>query len=184
MVSNVELSRLVSRALRHDPKLLGLELDSEGWVPVEQLLAGIHEQGDEWLAVDIDSLRQMVDGAARRRHQLEGGRIRALYGHSTPDRVAQVPALPPERLFHGTTPEAWGIIASDGLKPMARQFVHLSADIDTARMIGRRRCSEPVLIEVDTIAAAKSGVVFYHANDAVWLADPVAPEFLSILNSS
>ncbi len=35
----VQLSRTMSYALRHHPESFGLVLDSEGWVPVDDLLA-------------------------------------------------------------------------------------------------------------------------------------------------
>lgn len=84
-ISNSELSRAVSHALRHAPWLYELELDDEGWVPVEQLLAALRAQGADWEAVDQATLERMVANASKRRHEMSDGRIRALYGHSTPD---------------------------------------------------------------------------------------------------
>lgn len=40
-LSDVDLSRAVSHALRHEPWLYELELDDEGWVPVDQVLAAV-----------------------------------------------------------------------------------------------------------------------------------------------
>lgn len=47
-LSDVDLSRAVSHALRHEPWLYELELDDEGWVPVEQLLTALREKGGDW----------------------------------------------------------------------------------------------------------------------------------------
>lgn len=38
----VELSKGISYALRHAPWEYELELDEEGWVDIEQLLAALH----------------------------------------------------------------------------------------------------------------------------------------------
>ncbi|SEE47265.1 RNA 2'-phosphotransferase [Jiangella alba] len=40
----IDLTREISHALRHEPWLYELELDDEGWVPVDQILAGLREK--------------------------------------------------------------------------------------------------------------------------------------------
>ena len=61
---------------------------------------------------------------------------------------------------------------------MSRQYVHLSVDTDTAREVGQRK-GAPVLLVVDAARAHAEGVVFYGGNALVWLADYIAPEYLS-----
>ncbi|MBS1697561.1 MAG: RNA 2'-phosphotransferase [Actinobacteria bacterium] len=177
-VGDQDLSRVVSHALRHEPWLYELELDEEGWVPVGQLLTALHEKGGAWQRVDRDALARMLVNATKRRHEIDGERIRALYGHSVPGRVHKLPSEPPAVLFHGTAPETWPEIESSGLLPMARQFVHLSVDRAVALSVGRRKSERPVIVEVDAKAAASSGVVFYEGNDLVWLAASVPSRFL------
>jgi putative RNA 2'-phosphotransferase len=178
-VSPERLSRLVSRALRHEPWLYELELDDEGWVSIDALLAAIHEQGQQWSQVDREALTKMISASARRRHEINGERIRALYGHSIPGRVVKVEADPPALLFHGTSPKAWMVIQSSGLRPMGRQYVHLSADISTAEHVGGRKSSRPVILTVQAEHAHRAGTRFWQGNDLVWLADHVAPGYLS-----
>jgi putative RNA 2'-phosphotransferase len=176
-----DLSRAVSHALRHEPWLYELELDQEGWVPVEQLVFALRERGGAWLSVDREALERMIQDAGKRRHELVGDRIRALYGHSVRARIQRQPMTPPERLFHGTAPRSWVQIQSDGLLPMGRQFVHLSVDMETAEMVGRRKSASPLLLVIDAAAAASRGVPFYQGNEAVWLADRVPAEFVARL---
>jgi putative RNA 2'-phosphotransferase len=178
-LSNVDLSRAVSHALRHEPWLYELELDEEGWAPVDQLLVALRERGGDWESVDRDALDRMVASATKRRHELDGGRIRALYGHSVPGRIQRRPAGPPAHLFHGTAPGTWAEIQADGLRPMGRQFVHLSVDRETATMVGRRKSASPVLLMIDAPAAAAAGTTFYEGNELVWLADSVPPRFIA-----
>lgn len=180
-VSDIELSRAVSHALRHEPWLYELELDEEGWAPVGQLLAVLREQGGSWESVDRGSLERMLSTATKRRHQLDGDRIRALYGHSVPGRVRRLPAPPPARLFHGTAPESWAVIAAGGLLPMGRQYVHLSVDRETAVLVGGRKSAHPVIVTVDAAAAAGDGVTFYEGNELVWLADRVPARFVDVV---
>ncbi|MDR1449461.1 MAG: RNA 2'-phosphotransferase [Propionibacteriaceae bacterium] len=177
--ADVDLSRAVSHALRHEPWLYELELDEEGWAPVGQFLAALREKGQDWETVSRADLERMLSTAAKRRHELKGDRIRALYGHSLPGRLRKQPTVPPARLFHGTAPQTWTAVKSSGLLPMGRQFTHLSADRETALAVGRRKSATPVILKVDAAAAAAAGVVFYTAGDPVWLADGVPARYIT-----
>lgn len=177
-VPHERVSKLVAHALRHEPWLYELELDDEGWVPVPALLDALHRRGGAWRDVAVADLHAMVEASAKRRYELEGGRIRARYGHSVPGRLAGEPAPPPATLFHGTSPAAWGSIRTQGLVPMRRQYVHLSVDVATAREVGRRKDPRPVVLTVAAERAAAAGVPFYRGNDQVWLADAVPAQYL------
>lgn len=179
-VPDAELSRVVSHALRHEPWLYQLEMDEEGWVPVEQLLVALQEKGRGWKSVDRDHLERVLLMAAKRRHELNGDRIRALYGHSLSGRVRKQAATPPARLFHGTTPKDWGLVAVAGLLPMGRQYVHLSVDHETASAVGQRKSGDPVILEVDAAAADSAGVVFYEGGELVWLADRIPASYIAV----
>jgi putative RNA 2'-phosphotransferase len=105
------------------------------------------------------------------------GRIRALYGHSVPRKLARTTSTPPQRLYHGTSLEA---IRQTGLQPMARQYEHLSNNLADAIEVGWRKHPQPVILVVNAIKAAKAGVPFYVGNHKVWLADRVPSEFIAI----
>jgi putative RNA 2'-phosphotransferase len=178
-VADGDLSRVVSHALRHEPWLYELELDEAGWVSVQSLVEALRlERG--WSSLTVGDVEAMVAGAGKQRHEIRGGRIRALYGHSLPGRIDRVPAAPPVELFHGTSPAAAEAIRVDGLHPMGRQFVHLSADRDTARAVGARKAPEPVILAVAAREAAAAGVAFYVGNEKVWLADSVPARFIEV----
>jgi putative RNA 2'-phosphotransferase len=149
-------------------------------VPIEVLLAVIHEQGQQWSQIGRGELASMIASSDKRRHEIDGERIRALYGHSVPGRVTKVEATPPAQLFHGTSPRAWVAIQHTGLLPMGRQYVHLSIDVVTAEQVGRRRSLLPVIVTVDAARAHSAGSRFWQGNDLVWLAEHVAPEYLSV----
>lgn len=175
-----DLSRAVSHALRHEPWLYELELDEEGWAPISQLLAALNARGGVWDLIDRASLERMIATATKRRHELDGDRIRASYGHSLPGRIQKRPAQPPARLFHGTAPETWALIEANGLLPMRRQFVHLSVDRQTAVLVGGRKSANPIILAIDADAADSAGVMFYEGNDLVWLADNVPAPFIEV----
>ncbi len=168
----VALSRTLSHALRHAPHEYELELDDEGWVPLAAVLDAIQ--------VGVDDVRRMMAQATKQRFELDeaGGRMRARYGHSVPGKLRKVPAPPPEVLWHGTAPAVAEIILRDGLRPMGRQYVHLSIDRETALEVGRRKARAPVMLRVRAAEAAAAGVAFYAGNDRVWLADAVPPAYI------
>lgn len=177
--SDLDLSHVVSHALRHEPWLYELELDDEGWAPVDQLLAALRDKGGDWEAVDRAALERMIETGAKRRHELDGLRIRALYGHSVPGRIRCRQARPPARLFHGTAHETWVEIQAHGLLPMGRQFVHLSVDRETATSVGRRKSADPTILTIDALAAASAGTPFYEGNELVWLSDRIPARYIA-----
>jgi putative RNA 2'-phosphotransferase len=172
------LSRTVSHALRHEPWLYELELDEEGWVDVDALLSALRGARRRWSRLTAEDVVRMIKAADKHRFELHAGRIRALYGHSTPQRLRKVAAEPPELLYHGTAPDTADVVLAEGLKPMGRQFVHLSVDQETAHQVGRRKAREPVILEVAAAAAYTGGVAFYQGNEQVWLADSVPARFI------
>lgn len=174
MTDRVRLSKRMSRALRHDPARLGLELDDEGWTPVDALVRGLCAPGNPVTRADVEDV---VRHNSTRRYELDGERIRARYGHSIEGRVDLPVGDPPPVLFHGTGPGTADVVAQEGLRPMGRQFVHLSADEETARRVGARH-GGPVVFVVDASGAAAAGVVFRHGNEDTWLADDVPARFL------
>jgi putative RNA 2'-phosphotransferase len=173
-----ELSRSVSHALRHAPWLYELELDNEGWTSVDSLLSALRRERPEWRQVHEGDLRLMIENSDKRRHQIRAGQIRALYGHSVPGRLKRARGTPPSILFHGTSLDAVSQIKSCGIKPMGRQYVHLSVDRVTAIQVGRRKSQTPVILCVHAAKADSSGVAFYEGNERVWLVDFLPPEFL------
>jgi putative RNA 2'-phosphotransferase len=158
-------------ALRHSPGRFGLTLDEHGWTSLDALVAALRTTREE--------VEAAVALPGKRRYEIEGDRVRARYGHSVRERVEQVVAEPPETLFHGTTGDAVPAILRDGLRPMSRQYVHLSADRETAVQVGSRRRRELAVLLVAAGEASRDGVTFYDAGRGVWLADEVPARYIS-----
>jgi putative RNA 2'-phosphotransferase len=173
------LSRAVSHALRHEPWLYELELDDAGWVSLDALLTALRAEKPAWAGLSEADLARMIELSEKKRHELRDGEIRALYGHSTAQKLIKEPARPPAVLFHGTSLESARRIRDEGLKPKGRQYVHLSTDMITAKQVGKRKTLEPLILLVRADDAHKASVPFYRGNDLVWLADAIAPEFIA-----
>lgn len=131
--------------------------------------------------MEIEHLQQMIAHSDKKRHELENGKIRAAYGHSIAGRIHKEPAVPPNSLYHGTSPDVLINIQKNGLLPMHRQYVHLSADKATARSVGLRKHNRPILLEIKAKDAMEKGAVaFYRGNEQVWLSDSIPSEFIIV----
>jgi putative RNA 2'-phosphotransferase len=108
----VRASKLLSMVLRHDPGALGLSLDPEGWVSVQELVANSDGRLTEAL------VRQIVRENDKQRFALseDGSKIRANQGHPLDVNLGLQPIAPPETLFHGTAAQCVKAIAAEGLK--------------------------------------------------------------------
>ena len=70
------------------------------------------------------------------------------------------PVPPPSLLYHGTVKAFVESIRAQGLLKRSRNHVHLSADIDTAKMVGARR-GKPIILNVLAREMHESGHTFY-----------------------
>jgi len=171
------LSKRLSYILRHAPWVYELELDEEGWAPLEQLIEGLNAE-NAFASVGRSDIEEIIRNSSKARFEIAGDRIRAYYGHSLPGKITKHRAVPPEELYHGTVRRFIPAIKSSGLKPMSRQYVHLSLDTEMAEVVGRRRGNDLVILAVRARAASDAGIVFYQESNGVWLADEVPPEWI------
>lgn len=180
-VDRVQISKLLSLVLRHDPARLGLELDGGGWVAVEALLAGLAEHGH---VLTRSQLLDVVGTSDKQRFawDVATDRVRANQGHSVPVYLGLAPAVPPAVLFHGTPVRSVESILREGLSRRARHAVHLSADLATAHRVGARR-GEHVILVVDAASLHAAGHQFTISANGVWLTESVPPRFLSTLEA-
>ena len=181
------LSKLLSKVLRHEPELLGLLLDRQGWTDVEELLRKLNRAGraDAPLrlkrlgTVGLEMLQEVVRTNDKQRFEFseDGRRIRAVQGHSLNVDLGYPEMRPPAVLYHGTAFESWRAIDQEGLKPMSRQQVHLSSDVETANRVGQRH-GRPLVLAIDAEAMHHQGAVFYLAPNGVWLVNEVPRRFI------
>jgi putative RNA 2'-phosphotransferase len=173
----VQLSKYLSKYLRHSPHELGLSLRPGGWVPVDDLLAAAEEHR---FPIGYDELVECVETNDKQRFAFDvsGEMIRANQGHSAPVDLQLEERHPPEVLYHGTVERFLPAIFAEGLNKGKRHHVHLSKDVETARKVGARR-GKPVVLEVDAGAMHRDGRKFFLSANGVWLTDSVPPGYLS-----
>jgi putative RNA 2'-phosphotransferase len=169
-----DISKFLSLVLRHQPQTLGIELDPQGWTPVEGLLQKLRHRG---MSVDLDQLRQIVANNDKQRFAFNAdfSMIRANQGHSVD--LGLTPVEPPEYLYHGTAEANVATILREGLRKQSRQHVHLSVDEATAVKVGQRH-GKPVVLRVASGRMHRDGNAFYLSENKVWLTDAVPAQYL------
>jgi putative RNA 2'-phosphotransferase len=175
----INVSKYLSRHLRHNPGGLGLILEVGGWVRVDDLLAGCARKGFRISRAELDEVVAQND---KQRFSFDAtrSRIRANQGHSVEVDLQLQPTTPPAVLYHGTGHRTADVIAAEGLQKMRRHHVHLSEDVPTAIRVGARH-GRPVVFAVDARAMAEAGVEFFCSDNGVWLVEEVPPRYLSVL---
>ncbi len=168
----------MSYVLRHRPDEFGLWLDAEGFISVKELLQAIREE-EGWSYLSMNHIEELLRSDERESFEFDGDRIRARDGHSLPVHFHEGPVEPPQILYHGTRNKAYPFIMREGLRPIGRQYVHLTTSKDLALRIGRRRDPKPILITVQALRAHEGGVLFYGANELIYLTESLAPSYLS-----
>jgi len=175
----VRISKYLAKHLRHQPERIGLTLASDGWVPIEVLLAACQRHNFPLTRGELD---EVVVGNNKRRYAYDptGTRIRASQGHSVPVDLHLPPVPPPDMLYHGTARQSLEPIMREGLHKRARQHVHLSADHATAHAVGARH-GPPVVLVVAAGAMQRDGYTFYRSDNGVWLVDHVPTAYVQVL---
>ena len=169
-------SRWMAYVLRHNPARYGLQPDRHGFVDLEQFLALATRR---YPSVSSKRLRELIDAQRTGRFEVAGERLRARYGHSISVEPVGPPVEPPARLYHGTELSRIETILSSGLSPTDRRMVHLSATVDDALSVARRKTDQPAVLRVVADAAHRAGIAFYQEG-SVYLASVIPPIFLSL----
>lgn len=84
-------------------------------------------------------------------------------------------------MLHGTTDKAWESIKNEGLKPMAREYVHLTDDAKMAYDIGNRYKGNLIILSVDT---SKIPGDIYNSENGIFLTKQVPKEALTKLTDA
>lgn len=172
----VAASKFLSLVLRHQPTMIGLQLDDQGWAEIDELLEKSLSHGKR---IDRDLLTRVVAENDKQRFAIsdDGQRIRANQGHSIDVNLQLKPQTPPARLYHGTVDRFLDSIRRTGLQKRKRHHVHLSADLETAERVGGRR-GDAVILVVRCDEMVANDVEFFLSDNDVWLTDHVQPQYI------
>lgn len=174
-MSLTDTSRFISLILRHKPETIGITLDEHGWANVADLICGIAKSRP----MSMEMLEEIVSTDNKQRYSFNEDKtlIRANQGHSIPVDVELQKQNPPDILYHGTGTKYEASIDSTGLIPKSRLYVHLSADINTAKKVGSRH-GKPVVYVIHCRDMVDDGYDFFQSVNGVWLTKIVPERYL------
>ncbi len=70
------------------------------------------------------------------------------------------------------------VVLAEGLKPLDRQLLHLSDQVQDAWAMIRRKTPHPAVVRIDAARAHEEGVHFY-LEQKVYLASSIPPAYLA-----
>ncbi|XP_005723134.1 tRNA 2'-phosphotransferase 1 [Pundamilia nyererei] len=176
---DVRLSKSMTYALRHGASQMGLQMGTDGFLFVEDLLA--HPQFHSYSLEDVERVVATND---KQRFKLcthpEDGRlqIRANQGHSV--QVVDLELKPvmagspdcPAEAVHGSYLRNWSSIQQQGLSRMKRTHIHLARGLpgEDGIISGMRKdCDLAVFIDVPKALA--DGIKFFWSENDVLLTE-------------
>ena len=175
-----KISKKLSYLLRHCTEPIYIDLDN-GWASTEEIIEVLCKKYPD---VNIKVLEQIVAADEKGRYSFNDDhtKIRANQGHSIPVvHIEMEQPEPPELLYHGTATRFLPTILEEGLKPMSRQYVHISSDLETAIQIGKRH-GKPVVLIIRARDFVNDGHPLYRSSNGVWLAEEVPCEYFVVKN--
>lgn len=174
---DVRLSKSLSYALRHGANRMGLQMGSDGFLFVEELLA--HPQ---FRSYSLEDVERVVNTNDKQRFKLrshpENGclQIRASQGHSI--KVVDLELKPvlagspdcPAEAIHGSYLHNWRSIKQQGLSRMNRKHIHLAPGLpgEDGVVSGMRKDCD-LAVFVDVPKALADGIEFFWSENGVLL---------------
>jgi len=173
------LGRIMAGVLRHFPEKLGVNVDGHGWVDISAFVdaVGIGRSGFNWLREFHVEAIALTDQKGR--YQIDGGMIRATYGHTIDVRLDDLPAAEIDAFYYPVTEEEIDIILEGGLNPIDRKYVHLSGSIEKAVEAGKVRTQDPLILRIDGAKAKEDNVMIYHAGKDVYVTERIDAKYIS-----
>lgn len=177
---DTRLSRFLSKVLRHQAAEMGLDISSDGYVLVSDLL---NLQFLKSSKTSVEDVKRVVENNDKKRYTLsvinDKLYIRANQGHSIKVEDLELKPLvsiddfPNGIAVHGTTKRAWlNGIKDQGLSRMKRNHIHMASGLNGADGVisgMRKNLVDPVHIYIDLPRALDAGLKFFASGNGVIL---------------
>lgn len=174
----VQLSKTLSYLLRHGSKEKKLEMNSDGYSKLTDVLDILSKMLPRQ-KITKTKIFDIVRDCPKQRFKMstiDGVEvIKANQGHSLQDVqstslkvISHFNNGPKGKIIHGTTSKAWESIKVSGLSRMARNHIHMAKGEFGEAKSGARLSSE-VIITIDGNKALADGVLFYESDNNVIL---------------
>lgn len=179
----VQLSKFLSLILRHNPSVVGLELDPEGWVDTKQLIDAINRTPNH--SIDMELLQHIVAHNNKNRFGFnqDQTRIRANQGHSLDINLGYDPIQPPEYLYHRANTQSVQKFLTHGIQSKHKKHAYMGASPQEAHKFGHWR-GQPVLLRIHAQRMHQDGFQFYHSQSGIWLTEKIPPKYIERISQS
>jgi len=169
-----DIGRYMSLLLRHKPEKEHLNIDSQGYVLVDEII--------DKLKISKDDLNWIIDNNDKKRFTFNSDEtmIRAAQGHSISVDLKMKRILPPDFLYHGTSTDNEDKISKNGLIKMGRNHVHLTDNRETAYSVGMRYAkynNKLWLIIINAKHMNEDGYEFFKSENGVYLTEEVPSKY-------
>ena len=170
-------SKFIAYVLRHNPSVVGIELDEHGWADVNALIDDVCKTGR---FLNIQTIEEIVQNDNKHRFSFNDDRtkIRANQGHSIDVDVEMKACPPPDILYHGTAEKYIESIRKNGILKKSRNYVHLSKDVDTAIKVGARH-GKAIVLKIDARQMYADGYIFLLSANGVWQTEQVPFKYVT-----
>ena len=175
---NYHLSKYLSLVLRHKAKDFGLDVESSGFIKLDDI---INLPQSQKYSITLTKIKEIVDKDEKGRFELVNRPpyyIRAVQGHSMSEVTNEetLSQLNKNTIFdfptvvHGTQEEAWMLIVKSGLNKMNRNAIHFSIGYnDENHVKSGMRLNCQVFIEINPQYAFFNGFDFFISQNKVIL---------------
>jgi len=186
-----KFSRYLSLILRHKAIDMNIEMDSQGYVLVSDILKLGCKINDK--LATINDIKNVVENNDKKRFSLLEKNnelyIRANQGHSNllanvlnDDEMLEEIKIPLSNCIHGTYKKFLDSIQKNGLNKMTRKHIHFTTNIDKNTVISGMRSSCQVAIFIDMQKAMNDNIKFYKSSNNVILCEgPLDPKYFKTI---
>ena len=173
---NIHISKFLSLILRHKAKDFGLDIDSAGFIKLDDI---INLPRSKKLNINLSLIQEIVSNDEKGRFELINRPpyyIRAVQGHSIKEVSNEdtMYKLNKNNIFdfptvvHGTQENAWKLIEKSGLNKMNRNAIHFSIGYnDENHVKSGMRLNCEIFIEINPQMAFFNGYEFFLSQNKV-----------------
>lgn len=159
VASTKQVRKLLLDVLRHKPESIGMSLDDEGFLPIEDFLYGANRSG--YLDYTEGTLQAVLEAGDGTLFDIEGPKIRATYGHTT-DQFDYPLKEPPTYLYYLIKSGDRFHVESHGIISTKEKWIPLEKIPEEALATGgKRRIKDPAIVRILAKEAWDSGFSFY-----------------------
>lgn len=178
-MNSEKLSRFMAKVLRHNPGLLKIWIDDQGWTDFDFFTKKISSMED-FKDVDKEKIKSIVKDNSDI-FEIKNNKIRCKRGHSLSYvKVGFEEAIPPRFLFFACNENEKDIVLSRGAFPMGKnKFVGLFLDENTMMDTIKRRHGKS-FFKVYALDMVEDGKKFYSRDDkkGMFYIETIHPKFI------